>query len=189
MVSLFLDDGSPNGEYIVSFDDIVRHFVFWEKPQKNTKEFCGQNRRSLGKNWQSGLILLVGLCCEPAPYQQRTLDQLYTWWMQRPGITETPIVVMPTSDGKERGDCRGCAVCCSTPGRRNTAHRGAGAQQRTGRSRDAAKLRAMLPSHLSVSCYSASLGLQGARRRCDRRPPSAASTATRTCWATSRWWW
>ena len=21
------------------------------------------------------------------PYQQRTLDQLYTWWMQRPGIT------------------------------------------------------------------------------------------------------
>jgi superfamily II DNA or RNA helicase len=33
-------------------------------------------------------------------YQQRVLDQLYTWWTQHPGAAETPICVMPTGSGK-----------------------------------------------------------------------------------------
>ena len=41
--------GSPNGEYIVSFDDIVRHFVFTGKSAEEHEEFCERNRRSLGK--------------------------------------------------------------------------------------------------------------------------------------------
>lgn len=41
--------GSPNGEYIVSFDDIIRHFVFTGKTAEEHEEYCERNSRQRGK--------------------------------------------------------------------------------------------------------------------------------------------
>ena len=34
------------------------------------------------------------------PYQQAAIDDLYQWWMDHPGVEESPILVMPTGSGK-----------------------------------------------------------------------------------------
>lgn len=91
------------------------------------------------------------------PYQQRAIDQLYSWWVQRPGITETPICVMPTGSGKSVVIAELCRLLFDTwpeehPRTVVLVPSKELAEQ------NAAKLRAMLPSHLSVGYYSASLG-------------------------------
>ena len=91
------------------------------------------------------------------PYQQRTLDQLYTWWMQRPGITETPIVVMPTGSGKSVVIAELCRLLFDTWPQEHPRTVVLVPSKELAE-QNAAKLRAMLPSHLSVGYYSASLG-------------------------------
>ena len=90
-------------------------------------------------------------------YQQRAIDQLYGWWVQRPGIAETPICVMPTGSGKSVVIAELCRLLFDTwpeehPRTIVLVPSKELAEQ------NAAKLRAMLPSHLSVGYYSASLG-------------------------------
>ena len=34
------------------------------------------------------------------PYQQRSLDALYQWWVAHPGTHENPICCLPTGSGK-----------------------------------------------------------------------------------------
>ena len=97
------------------------------------------------------------------PYQQRTLDQLYTWWMQRPGITgdahrrhahgqrQKPSVVIAELcrllfDTWPQEHPRTVVLVPITTPIVELAEQ------------NAAKLRSMLPSHLSVGYYSASLG-------------------------------
>lgn len=91
------------------------------------------------------------------PYQQRTLDSLYQWWVAHPGADETPICVMPTGSGKSVVIAELCRLLFDTwpeehPRTVVLVPSKELAEQ------NAAKLRAMLPSHLSVGYYSASLG-------------------------------
>jgi DNA repair protein RadD len=91
------------------------------------------------------------------PYQQRTLDQLYSWWMAHPGTGQNPICTLPTGAGKSVVIAELCRLLFDTwpeehprcivivPSKEL-------AQQ------NAAKLVAMLPAHISVGYYSASLG-------------------------------
>jgi hypothetical protein len=41
--------GRPTGEYIVSFDDIARHFVFTGRTAEEHDEFCERNSRGRGR--------------------------------------------------------------------------------------------------------------------------------------------
>ena len=91
------------------------------------------------------------------PYQQRSLDQLYTWWVQRPGVTETPIVVMPTGSGKSVVIAELCRLLFDTWPQEHPRTVVLVPSKELAE-QNAAKLRAMLPSHLSVGYYSASLG-------------------------------
>ena len=91
------------------------------------------------------------------PYQQRTLDSLYQWWMQRPGITETPIVVMPTGSGKSVVIAELCRLLFDTWPQEHPRTVVLVPSKELAE-QNAAKLRAMLPSHLTVGYYSASLG-------------------------------
>jgi DNA repair protein RadD len=90
-------------------------------------------------------------------YQQRALDQLYGWWVAHPGIEDAPLVVMPTGSGKAVVIAELCRLLFDTwpdqhprtvvlvPGKEL-------AQQ------NAEKLAALMPNHLSIGFYSASLG-------------------------------
>jgi DNA repair protein RadD len=91
------------------------------------------------------------------PYQQRSIDQLYQWWVAHPGITETPICVMPTGSGKSVVIAELCRLLFDTwpeehPRTVVLVPSKELAEQ------NAAKLCAMLPAHLRVGYYSASLG-------------------------------
>jgi len=91
------------------------------------------------------------------PYQQRAIDQLYTWWVQHPGVRECPITVMPTGSGKSVVIAELCRLLFDTwpeehPRTVVLVPSKELAEQ------NAAKLRAMIPAHLSVGYYSASLG-------------------------------
>lgn len=97
------------------------------------------------------------------PYQQRSIDALYQWWVAHPGIEESPICVMPTGSGKSVVIAELCRLLFDTwpeehPRTIVLVPSKELAEQ------NAAKLVAMLPSHLSVGYYSASLG---------RKAPSA----------------
>ena len=91
------------------------------------------------------------------PYQQRTLDQLYTWWMQRPGITETPIVVMPTGSGKSVVIAELCRLLFDTWPQEHPRTVVLVPSKELAE-QNAAKLIALLPHHISVGFVSASLG-------------------------------
>ena len=94
------------------------------------------------------------------PYQQRSIDALYQWWVNRPGH---PICTLPTGAGKSVVIAELCRLLFDTwpeehPRTVVLVPSKELAEQ------NAAKLRAMLPTHLSVGYYSASLG---------RKAPSA----------------
>lgn len=103
------------------------------------------------------------------PYQQRSIDQLYQWWVAHPGIEAAPIVCMPTGSGKSVVIAELCRLLFDTwpeehPRTVVLVPSKELAEQ------NAAKLRAMLPTHLSVGYYSASLG--------QRRPDADVIVAT-----------
>lgn len=94
-------------------------------------------------------------------YQQRSLDQLYQWWVAHPGTHQNPICSLPTGSGKSVVIAELCRLLFDTwpeehPRTVVLVPSKELAQQ------NAEKLRAMLPTHLSVGYYSASLGTKQA---------------------------
>lgn len=90
-------------------------------------------------------------------YQQRVIDALYAWWMTHPGITESPICVCPTGSGKSVILAELTRLLFDTwpdmhPRTVVLVPSKELAEQ------NAAKLVALLPSHIRVGYYSASLG-------------------------------
>lgn len=88
-------------------------------------------------------------------YQQRTLDELYQWWVDNPG--GTPLVVVPTGGGKSVIIAELCRLLFDTwpeahPRTVVLVPSKELAEQ------NAAKLAALLPTHLKVGYYSASIG-------------------------------
>lgn len=91
------------------------------------------------------------------PYQQRSLDDLHQWWSSHPGATEVPICCLPTASGKSVVIAELCRLLFDTYPE---------AHPRTVvivpskelAEQNAEKLRNILPAHLSVGYYSASLG-------------------------------
>ena len=93
----------------------------------------------------------------PRPYQQRTIDQLYSWWMEHQGVDEIPLMVLPTAAGKsiviaelvrllfEYFPIEHPRTVILVPSKEL-------AEQ------NADKLRRLLPPHIRVGYYSASLG-------------------------------
>lgn len=102
------------------------------------------------------------------PYQQRSIDRLYAWWQAHPGITDTPLCVLPTGSGKSVVIAELVRLLFDTwpedhPRTVVLVPSKELAEQ------NAAKLRAMLPTHISVGYYSAQLG---------RRPDADVIVAT-----------
>lgn len=90
-------------------------------------------------------------------YQQRSIDALYAWWTSHPGFEQAPICTLPTGAGKSVVIAELCRLLFDTwpehhPRTVVLVPSKELAEQ------NAAKLRAMLPTHLSVGYYSASLG-------------------------------
>lgn len=91
------------------------------------------------------------------PYQQRSLDNLHEWWSTHPGANEVPICCLPTASGKSVVIAELARLLFDTYPE---------AHPRTVvivpskelAEQNAEKLRNILPSHLSVGYYSASLG-------------------------------
>ncbi len=91
------------------------------------------------------------------PYQQRSLDDLHNWWSSHPGVNEAPICCLPTASGKSVVIAELARLLFDTYPE---------AHPRTVvlvpskelAEQNAEKLRARIPSHLSVGYYSASLG-------------------------------
>lgn len=91
------------------------------------------------------------------PYQQRSIDALYNWWQRNTATTDAPLCVLPTGAGKSVVIAELCRLLFDTwpedhPRTVVLVPSKELAEQ------NAAKLRAMLPAHLSVGYYSASLG-------------------------------
>ena len=88
-------------------------------------------------------------------YQQRVLDSLYTWWMAHPG--EAGICVMPTGSGKSVVIAELARLLFDTwPDEHPRTVVLVPSKELA--EQNAAKLVAMLPSHIRVGYYSASLG-------------------------------
>ena len=90
-------------------------------------------------------------------YQQRSIDALYEWWRRHQAATDAPLCVLPTGGGKSVVIAELCRLLFDTwpeyhPRTVVLVPSKELAEQ------NAAKLRAMLPAHLSVGYYSASLG-------------------------------
>lgn len=91
------------------------------------------------------------------PYQQRSLDDLHNWWSSHPGAEQAPVCVLPTASGKSVIIAELCRLLFDTYPE---------AHPRTVvivpskelAEQNAEKLRARLPSHITVGYYSASLG-------------------------------
>lgn len=91
------------------------------------------------------------------PYQQASIDNLYAWWAAKPAVSEAPLVVLPTGAGKSVVIAELVRLLFDTwpdqhprtvvlvPSKELAEQNGE-------------KLRALLPSRLSVGYYSASLG-------------------------------
>lgn len=91
------------------------------------------------------------------PYQQRSLDALYQWWVAHPGTHENPICCLPTGSGKSVVIAELCRLLFDTwPDEHPRTVVLVPSKELA--EQNAAKLRAMLPSHLSVGYYSAALG-------------------------------
>lgn len=91
------------------------------------------------------------------PYQQRTLDDLYAWWVSHPGADQAPLVSVPTGGGKSVIIAELVRLLFDT---------WPDAHPRTVvivpskelAEQNAEKLIALLPTHIRVGYYSASLG-------------------------------
>ena len=91
------------------------------------------------------------------PYQQRAIDQLYGWWVANPGHQAAPVMVLPTGAGKSVVIAELVRLLWDTwpedkPRTVVIVPSKELAEQNAG------KLRAMLPSHLSIGYYSAAIG-------------------------------
>jgi len=91
------------------------------------------------------------------PYQQASLDALYHWWMAHPGHSEAPILVAPTGSGKSVVIAELTRLLFDTwptdhPRTLVIVPSKELAEQ------NAEKLAALLPGHLSLGYYSASIG-------------------------------
>lgn len=90
-------------------------------------------------------------------YQQESIDSLFTWWTKHPAITDIPIVVLPTGAGKS------VVIAEQT---RMLFHLWPEDHPRTLvivpskelAEQNAEKLAALLPRHISIGYYSASVG-------------------------------
>lgn len=90
-------------------------------------------------------------------YQQASLDKLYHWWQTHPGIDEAPLVVVPTGGGKSWIIAELTRLLWDTwpeelPRTLVLVPSKELAEQ------NAEKLAALLPQHLHLDYYSASLG-------------------------------
>lgn len=95
-------------------------------------------------------------------YQQRVIDNLYQWWLARPGAHEAPLLVLPTGAGKSVVIAELTRLLFDTwpeahPRTVVLVPSKELAEQ------NAEKLAALLPSRISLGYYSASLG----RKRAD----------------------
>lgn len=91
------------------------------------------------------------------PYQQRVLDMLYTWWTQHPGVEEAPVCVMPTGSGKSVVIAELARLLFDTwPDEHPRTVVLVPSKELA--EQNAQKLVAMLPSHIRIGYYSASLG-------------------------------
>lgn len=91
------------------------------------------------------------------PYQQATLDQLYTWWVAHPGIDAAPLLVLPTGAGKSVVIAELVRLLFDTwpdehPRTLVLVPSKELAEQ------NAEKLERLLPRHLKLGYYSASVG-------------------------------
>lgn len=90
-------------------------------------------------------------------YQQASLDSLYSWWMAHPGIAETPILVAPTGSGKSVVIAELVRLLFDTwPDQHPRTLVIVPSKELAEQNAD--KLRQLLPDHLSVGYYSATLG-------------------------------
>lgn len=88
-------------------------------------------------------------------YQQRTLDELYTWWVDHPG--KNPLVTVPTGGGKSVIIAELVRLLFDTwPDDHPRTIVLVPSKELAGQ--NAQKLRALLPTHISVGFYSASIG-------------------------------
>lgn len=91
------------------------------------------------------------------PYQQACLDALYHWWMDHPGVGEAPIMVLPTGAGKSIILAELCRLLFDTwPDEHPRTVILVPSKELA--EQNAEKLVALLPDHLSVGYYSASIG-------------------------------
>lgn len=90
-------------------------------------------------------------------YQQASLDALYHWWMSHPGVTETPILVAPTGSGKSVVIAELVRLLFDTwPDQHPRTLVIVPSKELAEQNAD--KLVQLLPDHLSVGYYSATLG-------------------------------
>lgn len=90
-------------------------------------------------------------------YQQAALDALYAWWMAHPGITETPILCAPTGSGKSVTIAELTRLLFDTwPDQHPRTLVIVPSKELA--EQNAEKLSMLLPDHLRIGYYSATLG-------------------------------
>ncbi len=91
------------------------------------------------------------------PYQQRAIDDLYHWWVAHPGHGASPLLVLPTGAGKSVVIAELVRLLWDTwP--EDKPRTVVIVPSKELAEQNAAKLRAMLPGHLTVGYYSAAIG-------------------------------
>ena len=95
-------------------------------------------------------------------YQQRAIDCLYDWWMAHPGAHEAPLLVLPTGAGKSVVIAELTRLLFDTwPEAHPRTVVLVPSKELAEQNAD--KLARLMPSHISLGYYSASLG----RKRAD----------------------
>ena len=91
------------------------------------------------------------------PYQQATLDALYAWWVAHPGIDHAPILALPTGSGKSVVIAELTRLLFDTwPEEHPRTLVIVPSKELAEQNAD--KLRRLLPVHLRLGYYSASIG-------------------------------
>lgn len=91
------------------------------------------------------------------PYQQASIDHLYHWWMAHPGHHEAPVLVAPTGSGKSLVIAELTRLLFDTwPDQHPRTLIIVPSKELAEQNAD--KLVRLLPSHLSIGYYSASIG-------------------------------
>lgn len=90
-------------------------------------------------------------------YQQDSLDRLYTWWQQHPGIDDAPLVVVPTGGGKSWIIAELTRLLWETwPEEKPRTLVLVPSKELA--EQNAEKLAALLPQHIHLDYYSAAIG-------------------------------